>query len=73
MNPVDELIWGKSTRSQKKAKGSLTLYPRKRLSDPGGPVVENYVKAGESKWRYSVMDAKIAENSGRAEKYCCRQ
>ena len=66
-NPVDELSGEKIyTIPQKEAKGSLTLYLEKNIYlTLEGRSVENYVRPGESKWRYSVMDAKIAEKYGK--------
>jgi len=67
-NPVDELTGQKIyyTIPQSETKGVLTLFPGKDLYLTfEGRVVENYVKPGERAWRYSVMDAKIAEKLGK--------
>ncbi len=67
-NPVDEVTGQKIYYivPQSQTKGIITLFPEKGLYVTAeGRAAENYVKAGERVWRYSVMDAKIAKKIGK--------
>jgi outer membrane cobalamin receptor len=67
-NPVDELTGEKIyyTIPQTQTKGIITFFSgHDTYLTLEGRSVENYVKAGERPWRYSVMDAKIAFRNNR--------
>ena len=64
-NPIDELTGQKiyQTIPKQQTKAVLTLFPVKDLYvTMEGRAVDNYVQ--QNTWRYSVMDAKIAEKLG---------
>jgi outer membrane cobalamin receptor len=62
-NPVDQSTGEKIyTIPKSEVKGILTFFPEKTVYlTLQGRSVRNYVAPGESRWQYSVMDAKIAE------------
>ena len=65
-NPIDELTGQKiyQTIPKQQTKAVLTLFPVKDLYvTMEGRAVDNYVQ--QNTWRYSVMDAKIAEKLGK--------
>lgn len=67
-NPVDEATGEKIyyTIPKKQMKGRLTFaVDTDTYISVEGRGVENYVKAGEPVWHYSVFDAKIAEKIGK--------
>lgn len=71
-NPVDQLT-GQNiyyTIPKSETKGVITLFLEKSVYlTLDGRAVENYVKPGEGKWRYSVFDAKIAETYGKGTEF----
>lgn len=69
-NPVDELTGAKIfTIPRSEAKGVITMFPDDDVYlTIEGRAVENYVRPGEHPWRYSVMNAKIAEKLGKGSR-----
>jgi len=64
LNPVDETTGQKIyyTIPRRQLKGALTVFPEKNVYlTVEGRAVDNYVQFGEPAWRYSVVDAKVAE------------
>jgi outer membrane cobalamin receptor len=67
LNPIDEGTGLKiyNTIPHSQTKGVITLYPDKDVYlTLEGRSVRNYLKPDDGEWRYSVMDAKIAEKFG---------
>ncbi len=66
-NPVNELTGEKiyNTIPQKQAKAVVSVFPAKGTTlSVEGRSVENYVRQDKPTWRYSVMDARVAQKIG---------